>query len=244
MIYFAIISASLCLSVLWLTRRADAVGFKRQRAIDLALSVMIAGFIGSRLFHVIFEEPNYYAESPWRVFEIWRGGFVWYGGALIGALAGVLYLRRHLEPLGRWLDLVAPICALGYGLGRLACWITGCCFGSVCELNLPGQISPWRFQHPTQLYAVFWEALVLALLLFIEKKRHKPELRILRPSGRLFSAWVIFHSIGRIIMEYFRADPRGPTPLELSLGTWISTAALLAAFSFEMRRSIKSNKNG
>src|SRR4051812_41562933 len=80
-VYFIITSLACCLSILWLVRRADKQEFSRNRAIDTALVLMISGFIGARVFHVVFEEPQYYLHSPMRVFAFLQGGFVWYGGA-------------------------------------------------------------------------------------------------------------------------------------------------------------------
>lgn len=207
--YFIVISLVLCLCVLWTVRRTSRLGLGRNAALDIFLVVMIFGFLGARLFHVIFEEPKYYLESPFRIFEIWRGGFVWYGGVILGAFAGVATVRYKKLPLRTWLDFFAPIAALGYGLGRIACFLAGCCYGAVCVLSDGSKI-----RHPTQLYAVAWELAVVVALLRLEN-------RSLRP-GSVFAAWVVLHSIGRVIMEHFRADPRGPEPLGLSLATWIS----------------------
>jgi len=236
--YFVVVSLSLCLCVIWLIRRIEhtyirqssrIVKYKRNLAIDTAMVLMIAGFIGARLFHIVFEEPSYYMQAPWRIIEIWKGGFVWYGGALLGGLAASIFLRFKHEPIAPWLDLFAPICALGYALGRVACWLTGCCFGTICELP-----SGFRFRHPTQLYAIAWELFALAVLLFLEKK--KPELRRRHP-GRIFAFWILLHCMGRIFMEAFRADPRGPEPLGISISTWLSLTILaITLATFKTRR--------
>lgn len=233
MLYFFVISFTFCTSLLWLVRRTEARGLGRNQALDLSLAIMIAGFIGARLMHVFFEEPAYYAEDPWRVLEVWRGGFVWYGGAIAGGGAGVILARFRKLELPVWLDLFAPILAFGYAAGRIACWLVGCCYGSFCHL-----IEGMTFRYPTQAFAVFWETGVLALLLHIEKQRREARASgWLQKPGRLFSIWLVLHSCGRIIMEWFRADPRGPEPLGLSLATWISLALVLSVVAIESKRS-------
>lgn len=223
--YFIVVSLALCICVLFLVRRAERRGLDRNTALDLSLALMGFGMLGARLFHVLFEEPSYYAADPWRILEFWRGGFVWYGGALLGAAASLIYLRvRHL-PMGIWLDLFAPVAALGYALGRIACFLTGCCYGSVCVLS-----SGFKFRHPTQLYAVISELLTLWFLLWIERRSKSPP-------GRLFSLWLILHGCGRIFMEAFRVDPRGPEPLGLSLATWLSGILIAFALGFEIWRA-------
>lgn len=233
MLYFFVVSLTFCISLLWLVRRTDARGLSRNQALDLALVIMLAGFIGARLTHVVFEEPVYYSKDPWRVLEFWRGGFVWFGGALVGGFSGALWARNRKLDLPTWLDLFAPILALGYASGRIACWVVGCCYGAYCHL-----FEGVTFRYPTQAFAVVWEAGVLALLLNYEKKRREARAPLwLQKPGRLFSIWLILHSCGRVIMEWFRADPRGPEPLGLSLATWISLVLILSVAVVETRRS-------
>ncbi len=227
--YFLIVSLAFSMSLIWLVRRAEARALSRNLSLDLAMIVMGFGFLGARLFHILFEEPAYYWESWSRVYEIWRGGFVWFGGALLAAVGVGLYMRRRFMPIGVWLDVFAPLCAFGYALGRLACVLAGCCYGATCTLS-----SGYTFRYPTQIFASTWEFAVLFILLLIERRR-----RFLGPwfkrDGQLFVIWLGLHSIGRIIMESFRADPRGPEPLGLSVSTWISLVLLIAAIRFSAR---------
>jgi phosphatidylglycerol:prolipoprotein diacylglycerol transferase len=181
---------------------------------DLSLLLMIASFIGARLFHVFYESFDYYKEDFTRVFRVADGGFVYFGGALLAGLLGVLYIT-YKEPKRnlRYLDAFAPVVALSYGLGRVGCLLAGCCYGRVCDL-------PWSLEgrHPTQAYAMAWELCVVAFLLWYEKRQRK--------SGSLFYMWMILHGVGRLIMEYFRDDYRGPVP-GVTISSWISFGLVL-----------------
>jgi phosphatidylglycerol:prolipoprotein diacylglycerol transferase len=220
--YFLIISLALCLCLIWLVKRADQASLSRNTALDLCLVLMSAGFLGARLLHVVYEAPQHYLASPLRVFEIWRGGFVWYGGLICGALAALAFLRLKREPLGAWLDLFAPVLALGYGLGRIACWLTGCCYGRLCL------VAGVQFRAPTQALAVFWELAVMVALLKLAACRESPRFKSwLRPPGQIFFVWVVLHAVGRVLMESLRGDDRGATIGGLSLATWLS-----AVFAF------------
>jgi phosphatidylglycerol:prolipoprotein diacylglycerol transferase len=229
--YFLTVSLAFCLCLFWLVRRTDRRALSRNNGLDLSLVLMVFGMIGARLFHVIFEEPAYYWESPSRIFEIWYGGFVWYGGALLGTLGFWLFLRRRHLPAGVWLDIFAPLCALGYGAGRLACVFAGCCYGRVCELPSGALV-----RYPTQIFAVAWELSVLLGLLWIESRRRSMG-PWLKRDGQLFVLWVIGHCLGRMIMEAFRGDPRGPTLLGLSISTWLSLLVGLIAISVGLKRA-------
>jgi phosphatidylglycerol:prolipoprotein diacylglycerol transferase len=228
-VYFLVTALAFIFAMLLLVRRADAAGLSRNRALDTSLVLMIFGFVGSRLFHVFFEEPAYYRAHPILVFDIWSGGFVWYGGAVLGTVASILFLRWKKEPIARWLDLFAPVCALGYSIGRMACVLTGCCYGRVFEMG--GEL----YRHPTQSYAVIWGLGVLALLLFLEK-------RWVRRDGQLFLIWLALHACGRIFMEAFRDDPRGPALAGLSVSTWISIGLLVLSLGWLVVRRSKTGR--
>lgn len=222
-VYYLVIAISFIVSMMWLVSRADARGLSRNRALDISLVLMISGFIGARLFHVLYEEPAYYWARPILVFDIWSGGFVWYGGAITSAAACFLFLRLKNEEAGPWLDLFAPVCALGYAIGRVACVLTGCCYGRVFELGHE------LYRHPTQSYAVAWELMALALLVNLEKLQLRKRVALFARSGQLFLFWLVLHALGRIFMESFRDDPRGSALLGVSISTWLSLGILVAS---------------
>lgn len=216
--YYLVISLVVSASVIWSARRADQLQRSKTVTLDLALVLMVCGFIGARLFHVFYESPSYYFQYPYAVFYVWQGGFVYYGGALAAAAGAFFYLRAKKLPFLSWGDFAAPVLSFAYGAGRLACYLNGCCFGRVCDVD--------GSRYPTQLMAFGFEMAIVAALLFLEKKRY------FKNPGQLFFFWILLHSINRMIMEYFRDDERGPTPLTLSISTWISLALFTVSVLF------------
>ncbi len=153
--------------------------------------------IGARLLHIFYEAPSYYAEAPFRVFEVWKGGFVYFGGLIFSILFFAFYFKKYRErTFWQTADFFTPILSLGTGFGRLACFFQGCCFGK----NLDAF---WSFRglHPTQLYLFFWEAGLFLILLRLEKLKLK--------SGNLFLIWIVTSAFGRFIVEFYRNDFRG-----------------------------------
>ena len=204
----------------WYRANHSEVYFKA--AWDLALILMVAGFIGGRLFHVVYENPEIYREDPWLILQFWNGGFVFFGGFIFAILAASAYVWQQKESFLEWADFYAPIVAAGYAFGRLGCLIAGCCYGAFCD-------APWAIEgrHPTQLYAFLTEGL-LFLYLLRKEKTHPPR-------GRIFSLWLIGHGLGRLFMESFRGDYRGAMIAGLSVSSWISliifaTGLALVAF--------------
>jgi phosphatidylglycerol---prolipoprotein diacylglyceryl transferase len=222
--YFVLTSLVLSALAFLIVRRAQSLNFSTRQALDLYIFSMIGGFFGARLFHILWEEPSYYLEDPWRVFDILQGGFVWYGG-LLGGLATLLISLTVLKKGGgkagdhllAWLDLFTPIAAVGYGLGRLACVLTGCCYGGVCHLH------EYVFRFPTQGFAVAYEIGVASLLVRAENHRWPGGRKV----GQLFFLWLVLHGIGRIIMELLRDDPRGPEIAGLSIASVMSLIFIL-----------------
>lgn len=225
--YYLIISATICIALVWMNARSEHFDLNQRHTLDLSLILMIAGFIGGRLFHVIYEEPTYYAENPFQIFAFWNGGFVYYGGALLAAACALAYAyKKDRGSIPNYLDLFAPVIALTYALGRTACLLAGCCYGRFCDL-------PWAIsgRHPTQAYAALWEIGVVFLLLGLEKRPHTP--------GLIFYIWMVLHGVGRLLMELFRDDFRGPQ-WGISISSWISLA-LIAGGACLILRLIKGD---
>lgn len=189
---------------------------------DVALALMIGSFVGARLFHVVYENPEIYLQNPIAIFYFWNGGFVFYGGAILGLLSGWAVLKfRKVSSTLTYFDLFTPIASLSYALGRLGCLMAGCCYGKHCSL-------PWAIdgRHPTQVYASLWELGVLSILLGSEKTLKKP--------GQLFFLWLPLHAFGRLLMESLRDDFRG-YELGLSVSSWISLILIAGAALYWIR---------
>lgn len=220
--YFLVISLAVTVCVLWFIRRAESKNLARVTAIDLALAVLVGGFIGARALHIIYEDWDIYAADPLAVFKVWNGGFVYLGGLVGAMIATVLVCRFKQEPFWFWADIATPPIALGYTFGRVACFLNGCCYGKISAVPWAIMISGGP-RHPTQLYASLWDGILTLLLLKFEPK--------VKTSGVLFNSWLAGHCVGRIIMELFRADPRGSLVLGYSLGTAMSVILLSFALT-------------
>jgi phosphatidylglycerol:prolipoprotein diacylglycerol transferase len=226
--YYLVISLVTCVCLFWLHLRQKNSTLSRNTALDLSLILMITGFIGARLFHVFFESWEYYQEDPMRILYFWDGGFVFFGGAMSACFFGWIFLRwKEPKNILRYFDFFSPVLSLAYSLGRTGCLMAGCCYGKFCDL-------PWSVsgRHPTQIYASLWELGVVFILLGIESI--KPEHRkpsFLKPKGSIFFIWIILHSIGRLMMESFRDDFRGPV-WGLSISSWLSWGIIFLGVLF------------
>lgn len=199
--------------------------------LDLALILMVAGFIGGRFLHIIYEMPEYYLEDLSRIYQFWEGGFVFYGGFIFAFIGCAIYLWKRKLSFFWWADFYAPVLALGYGLGRISCFLAGCCYGRSCALPWAVKF-PWDYhqvlRHPAQLYAVAWELAVFGLLISLPRwKRLK--------TGVLFSIWLVLHGLGRLLMEYYREDFRGDLLAGLSISSWVSLVVIITGIGILIR---------
>jgi phosphatidylglycerol---prolipoprotein diacylglyceryl transferase len=101
-------------------RRLKRNGYRTAWFVGVFLWVLLAAIVGARLLHVL-SNLTYYAHDPGQVFAIWHGGLSSFGGLLFAVPTGIIMTRRRCPelPIGRALDLVAPVLMASWALGRL-----------------------------------------------------------------------------------------------------------------------------
>lgn len=207
--FFLVISILFTTLLFWVYQRNNVYRLRSSHVLNVSLIIMLAAFWGARLTHVFWEDFQFYQNNPSKIFDISSGGFVYFGGAIAAFLFSFIYLKFKNEDWLSYADLFAVPASLGTSLGRIGCALAGCCYGRSCDLPWA-----WNQRHPTQIYSLAWDLALTILLLILEKKK--------RPNkGGLFFGWITAHSIGRLIIEQFRADFRGPVFL-ISFSSWIS----------------------
>ena len=127
----------------WMTRRAAKVKCDPDAVLSLALLALVFGWLGGRLFYVIHYWRTQFSHQPWQVINLTAGGFEVYGGVLLAAAVCIVYLFIRRLPVRLYADLTAPTLMFGMGVGRIGCFLVGCCFGATCPAWLP-----WGVQFP------------------------------------------------------------------------------------------------
>src|SRR4029079_5148360 len=134
----------------WGSQRAKRTAdMAPERFQDMVIWLFVSGLIGARRLYMIQDAHTFPDQSLVGLlgafFKIWEGGIVFYGSALGGAIGYGLFfwfiMCRFLKHLSGWqlADAVAPLLALGLAIGRIGCYLNGCCWGQVaCETcNVP-----------------------------------------------------------------------------------------------------------
>jgi phosphatidylglycerol:prolipoprotein diacylglycerol transferase len=140
--------------------RAWQVGVDPEVIYSLAFVMFIAGILGARLFYVIeYWRPEFspavtgsVTRTLQAIANVPKGGLVVYGSVIFGVPAGFWFCRRRGLPVLAIGDIIAPSMVLGLALGRVGCFLNGCCYGGVClnhdyALSFPADSPPYVHQE-------------------------------------------------------------------------------------------------
>jgi phosphatidylglycerol:prolipoprotein diacylglycerol transferase len=168
----------------------------------------LAGLAGSRLYHLL-ESPAEFFADPWpQLFSTM--GFAFAGAIIGGFVALVLLAKRFRMPVLLMLDAASPAAAMGYGIGRIGCLISGDGdYGVPTSLpwgmSFPNGIVPTTQRvHPTPIY----EFLVAILIFWILWRLGARGLKLHAPNGTIFAAYLVLTGIARFLVEIIRINPR------------------------------------
>lgn len=220
--YGFLVAAGFLLGLTLAIRQAKKEGIPHNKVVDLGFYLLISALIGSRLFF-IFINYEYYLKNPLSILKIWEGGLVFYGGLMFAVPTAIWYIKKN--KLNIWLtgDIFAPSIAIGHAIGRLGCFFAGCCYGRSAEnvpwaviFTDPASLAPINVKlHPTQLYESAGEFINFLLLVILRKYKSF--------NGQLFISYLVFYSILRFIVEFFRGDvQRGLIIYNISISQGIS----------------------
>jgi phosphatidylglycerol:prolipoprotein diacylglycerol transferase len=126
--YGLFVALGFTVALLVTLRIGKAKGIKTQQVMDMGFIMILMAIIGSRLTYVVMNFSRYRAH-PIDIFRIWEGGLVFSGGLVAVVIVMAWYIRRQHLSFWRMGDLWAPGIAIGQAIGRVGCFMAGCCYG-------------------------------------------------------------------------------------------------------------------
>ncbi|MEU2041766.1 prolipoprotein diacylglyceryl transferase [Nocardia niwae] len=218
--YALCIIAGIIVAIWWGERRWRDRGGQPGAILDVAMFAVPFGLVGGRLYHVATDWQKYFGAdgNPVDALKIYQGGLGIWGAVLLGGVGAWIGCRVYRIPLPALGDAVAPPILLAQAIGRIGNYFNQELYGR--ETDVPWGLEIYRrvgddgrldmmngvstdvvekVVHPTFLYELLWNVLVVVLLVYVDKR-----FRI--GHGRLFALYVAGYCFGRFFIELMRAD--------------------------------------
>ena len=173
---------------------------------DLIGYIIIGVIVGGRLGYVLFYNPIFYFENILEIFKLWNGGMSFHGG-LVGVVVAI-YIFSKIKNLNYiiYFDTICCVAPIGIFLGRIANFFNSELYGKQTEIFW-SVIFPKidnLTRHPSQIYEALFEGLILFLILNLLIRKN-----MLNKKGKITSYFLIFYSLFRFLLEFFREpDPQ------------------------------------
>ncbi len=256
-LYGLIFLAGLAVAIIIARKISHRVSLPKPDVLYGALYAFIGILIGSKIVYCITMLP--------KLIKIWDlldkaypsffnriayiltflfGGYVYYGG-LIGAVVFLyIYCRQYKVDFVAFIDVFAVMIPFVHGVGRIGCFLAGCCYG--IEYHGPFAVQfPYQEgvpelsevpRFPVQLFEAGLNFIFFGVLLFLFMK-------VGLRAGKVLGVYLIYYSIVRFILEYFRGDAIRGSIGVLSTSQIISIVLLPIGIFLTIKGLPKRKKN-
>ena len=222
----------------------------------LLLFITIFSIIGARIAYILLNPDEF--SSLLSYLNIFNGGLIGWGvlmGGILGIFAFKFTSRINPSKLLSLLDLMMPYFALAFAIGRIGCFVRGCCFGIPTDLawgilytgkSLAYQAGFATAVHPTQLYHSIADFIIFLILLKLSRKRHNIEKNKLKSkypffniSGNIFLLFIALYSAERFFIDFFRYHPANEYVLGITITQIVYLVLFIAGLLLTKRREEK-----
>ena len=244
------------LIALWLARQ---YGFNKDKIYNFIFYTLIFGFIGDRLFHVLYQ-LDYYLANPIDIFKVWEGGLAIHGAIIGGALTVLIYSRnKKLQGPKSWsgrfwllADIGVVAIILGQAIGRWGNYFNQELYGLPTDsiigipIALANRVAGYEmFEY--FLPAFLFQSLINLLIFVILLSYHRKRIQNLKSKaqnpyyGNIFLSYLALYGIGRFIIEFIRIDPQ-PIIFGLRFGQIASLGLLVVALVLFLFKGTRKQK--
>ena len=175
---------------------------KADHVFNFVIWCVVGGFLGAKVLYLITDMKNIWADPS--IVLNFADGWVVYGGIIGGILSAMLYSRIHGLRFLAYFDLLIPSVALAQGFGRIGCFLAGCCYGRETDSPFAIVFHEARYAPngvalvPTQLISSGLDFLNFFVLVWLAKRK--------KADGQIGALYLVFYSIGRFVLEFYRGD--------------------------------------
>ena len=225
--YGLMIGIGFVLAVLIGGYRTKKLGLSEDDFTNISLCVLIFGWMGGKIMFIIV---NFRAFLSSPLGMLGSEGFVVYGGIITGILSILVYCRVEKLSFLTYMDMMAPAVAINQGLGRVGCFMAGCCYGKPTDLWFgvvfpENSLAPAGIRLiPTQLFSAFFDIMLAVFLILITRK--------VKYRGMVSGLYLVLYGVGRFIIEIFRDDADRGMVGPLSTSQFISIFMVIFAAGY------------
>lgn len=203
--FFLAMAFFVCL--IMIMRRAMSIGIAPHHILDIGLYIIIFGVIGARFVYVS-TNLDYYLMHPLEIVLLNKGGLVFYGGLIAALIVGLFVAKKRRLPVLKITDLFVTYLPLGQAIGRIGCFLNGCCYGKTTncilgvrfpEYSFPAtEFGPDHCVYPVQLISSVVDLMIFFVL--ISRMKYK------KFDGQVVLYYMFLYGSARFVMEFIRAD--------------------------------------
>lgn len=229
---------------------ARRVGHDPEIYVNAGIIALVAGVIGSRLSHVVENWPQYsdaadgFFGNLLEAVNLRSGGLTFYGGLLFAFPVVIAYGLFMKVPIRRGMDVVAPCIMIGLGIGRIGCFLNGCCYGATCDSQFPAAVTypygttPYIEQYatgakdaPPELYVATADGDRKRLVTREELRKGVIEYRMRSEDGRIVEKQIALPDDARQVAATERSLPVHPSQLYSTFTALLIAAICVCYFS-------------
>lgn len=204
-------------ALFFVVKEAKRLKIEPSKVENLTIWILVGIVVGARIWYVL-EHWSYYSSNLSEILKVWEGGLVFYGGFIGGVIGAFIYLRISHLSFSRTADAFGPGLAIAIGIGRIGCFLNGCCFGKITNswigIQFPRRWFPpvyvsqlqrglihnnslWSLRViPTQNISTIDLLVIFGILWYLRDK--KPF------EGFIFYLFLGLYSLHRFIIDFFR----------------------------------------
>lgn len=228
--YGLMMAAAFIAAILVAYYRTKKAKLDPDKLINVAIIAIVTGIAGAYLLYIFvtysFKEIiASIADGSFSVFL--SGGLVFYGGFILAAICCVLYIWKKKMSIPRYAAVIMPVIPLAHAIGRVGCFLAGCCYGKVCETpfemffavtykaGVPVSSVPTGVPvFPVQLFEAALNIILFVILILYTKKYYK--------HVSVIFLYLFSYAVIRFVTELFRADEIRGIYFGFSTSQWIS----------------------
>lgn len=239
--YGLMIAIGFLVALHFIQKEAKANGIDPDAVSTAAFWSLFIGVAGTRVMHIAMFPQEYSLSDPIGWIAIQRGGLVFQGGPPPVLIFLYFYLKKKGVPFWKFVDIATTYLPLGHAIGRVGCFLHGCCYGRISSVpwaiqfprhpfdatqdadgspayldHLASRLVTFEDQwslpvHPTQLYSFVLLVVLCLVLRFMKTKWHPFD-------GFVLPIYLILYGVIRFVTEFYRGD-HNPTMFHDFLST-------------------------